>query len=290
MSAPKPAPRLALETTLLAHGVPRDAARPLFAELERLVRDRGAEPTTIGVLRGAPIVGLSSSQFDEFLAEPRIEKANIANLGALMHQRSTAATTVSATIELADAAGIRVMATGGIGGVHRGGSLDISADLVALTRCPVAVVCSGCKTILDVEATREALETLGVPVVGYQTDNFPAFYLRESTSAVDARFDDAAELGAFLGAELARTGRGVVVAQSVPQEDAVDPADWARWLGEAERRVSSEGVSGRDVTPRLLSALHEASRGATLRANLALVKANAHLGAQLAVALASTID
>ncbi len=277
--------RVALETTLLAHGVPRSGALEFAHELEEMVRSRGAAPNTIGVLRGKPLIGMSHDQIADFLSQPEIAKANSSNLGALIHQSRTAATTVSTTIELAHEQGIQVMASGGIGGVHRGADLDISADLIALTRIPMAVVCSGCKTLLDVAATREALETLGVPVIGFGTDVFPAFYLRDTNLPVDARFDDASDLGVFLSSELVRTGRGVVVCQPVPADDAIVRDDWNRWLNGAEERVANEGATGRDVTPRILKALHDISNGATLRANLSLVKANVGLGADLAVAM-----
>lgn len=282
--SPRPAP-VALETTLPAHGVPRAQALPLARQLDEIIASRGAVPTTIGVLDGEPVIGMTPDQLASFLARTDIEKTNSANLGAMLRLKRTAATTVSATIELAHGAGIRVMATGGIGGVHRGSGFDISSDLIALTRFPVAVVCSGCKTILDVNGTREALETLGVPVVGFKTDVFPAFYLTASDSAVDARFDDVQSLAEFIAFELERTGRGLVVAQPIPEADAIHPDDWRRWLAEAERRLLNEAISGRDVTPRLLAALHDLSGGATLRANMALVKANARLGADLAIAM-----
>lgn len=180
-------------------------------------------------------------------------------------------------------AGLRVFATGGIGGVHRGLAtrLDISADLAAFTRFPIAVVSSGVKSILDVESTREALESLGIPVVGFGTDVFPAFYRRESDAKVDARFDDARELARFLRFEMERTARGVLVANPIPAQDSLAEKDWARWLAEAMGRAESEGAKGRDVTPRALALLHEVSSGATLRANLSLLKANTRLAAAL---------
>ena len=277
--------RLALETTLLAHGVPRDAALPMALTLDDIVRSFGAEPATIGVMRGESRIGMTADDLAAFLEQPHIAKANSANLGALMHQQHTCATTVSATIELAAKAGIRVMATGGVGGVHRGHSLDVSADLLAIARTPIAVVCSGCKTFLDVVATREALETLSVPVIGFRTDAFPAFYLRACDASVDARFDDASDLAAFINIELERTGRGMVIANPIPEAHAIAPNQWSDWIAQAEDRASRDEHQGRDVTPRVLSALHELSGGATLRANIELVKSNVALGAELAVAI-----
>ena len=215
------------------------------------------------------------------LAEGAVAKANTANLGILCHAGRSAATTVSGTMELAAEAGIHVFATGGIGGVHRGygTTLDISADLTALARFPVAVVTSGVKAILDVEATREALESLGVPVVGVGTDCFPAFTVRESNASVDARFDSLERLRDFLKYELARTGRGVVVANPIPETAAIAGDVFQGWCDEAAARVTE---TGRAWTPAMLSTLVEISGGESLAANLALIRNNASVAAQLA--------
>lgn len=325
-----PRRRVALETTLLAHGVPRESALELGLTLESITRTAGGIPATIGVLRGRPTIGLTPEQLKDFLTCDPIAKANSANLGVLIHQGQTAATTVSATVELAAGQGIGLLATGGIGGVHpmggRGGMidaattgihgsenrattgihdsenraaagktvpirpvscLDISSDLLALAKFPVAVISSGCKAILDVAATREALETLGVPVIGFGTDEFPAFTLRSAGEDifVDARFDDLHDLARFVRHELARTSKGMLIANPIPDSDAIAPEHWQRWLDEAQQRIGEEGVAGRDVTPRLLALMHELSKGATLRANIALVKSNARLAAELAHAM-----
>lgn len=213
----------------------------------------------------------------------KVHKVNTANLGHALHAGYSAATTVSTTMELAAYAGLRVFATGGIGGVHRGYGehLDISADLVAFTRYPIAVVTSGVKSILDVRATREALESLGVTVVGFETDVFPAFYLRDGGCGVDVRIDDPDELASFVRAELPRTGRGIVIANPIPVEDEISESDWAGWLGEAERRAVESGATGRDVSPAVLAGLHEVSGGKTLEANIALVKSNTRVAAML---------
>lgn len=281
---------VALETTLLLHGVPRGEGPSLAAELTGIVRAAGVQPALVGVVNGKPIVGLNDAELTELLSAQSVPKANTANLGVLMHWGSHAATTVSTTMELAAAAGVRVFATGGLGGVHPDLAchLDISSDLGAFTRFPVAVVTSGVKSILDVIGTREALETLGVTVIGFQTDRFPAFYLRESDARVDARFDDVLSLAAFLRNEMARTGRGVVVCNPIPLDDEIERTAWERWLEEARKRAADAGVRGRDVTPHILGTLHEISGGATLRANLALVKHNAHLAAQLCSAMLET--
>jgi len=278
--------RLALETTILTHGVPREAAMPLARELAKISADNGAEPALVGLYRGQPIAGISDPQLEEILNSSDIPKANSANLGALLHRKSHASTTVAATMEIAAGAGIRVFATGGIGGVHKGFAqhLDISADLIALTRFPVAVVASGVKSILDVAATRELLETLGVPVIGFQTSEFPAFYLRASGAGVDARFDDVADLGAFIAAELRRTGRGILIANPIPVSSELDASQFSDWLRKAEHAVGA-AAHGRNATPSLLGKLHELSEGKTLQANLDLIRSNTALGARLASSL-----
>jgi pseudouridine-5'-phosphate glycosidase len=280
----KPRRCVALETTLLLHGIPKSSAPALNAELTDICKQQGAVPTLVGVVAGVPIVGINDTELAELLSAWHVAKANTPNLGVLMHRQAHAATTVSATMELAAAAGVRVFATGGLGGVHKGlaHNWDVSADLQAFTRIPVAVVASGVKSLLDVESTREMLETLGVPVVGFRTDHFPAFYRRASRATVDARFDDERELAAYLDAELTRTNRGIVVCNPIPNEAEVDEHAWNGWLSKAEHQVAAANVSGRAVTPALLSALHEISEGATLRANLELVKSNVRLAATIA--------
>ncbi len=278
-----PASHVALETTLLLHGVPRDRSATLAASLDEIIRAERVRPAIVGVVRGVPTVGVTRAELAEMLEEPSVPKANTSNLGLLIHNGASAATTVSTTMELAALAGLRVFATGGIGGVHRGygRKLDISADLAALARFPVAVVTSGVKSLLDVVSTREALETLGVPVVGFRTDAFPAFYLRQSEASVDARFDDVRTLARFVRFELERTGRGVVVANPIPEADAIEPGLFRAWLEEAESRAAQSINAGRDVTPALLAALHDLSGGATLKANIALAEANAALAGAL---------
>lgn len=282
----RPSPRVALETTLLLHGVPRDDAMPLARSLFAAVRSRQAEPALAAIFAGRPTVALTEDQLREMLAAPDVPKVNAPALGLAIHRRRHGATTVSATLELAAAAGIRVFATGGLGGIHRSAdALDVSADLPALTRFPLAVVCSGVKSILDVASTRELLETLAIPVVGFRTDRFPAFYLRESPALVDERFNDEADLAAFLSAELVRARRAVVVCQPVPDDHAIDPREWEAWLALAER--AADGARGPRATPAILASLHLVSAGATLRANIALATANARLAAGLAVAMAT---
>lgn len=284
-------PFVALETTLLLHGVPADAAKPLANRLSKIIRDHGAIPRLVGIVNGRPIVGMTDDQLDVLLAtRESVKKVNTANAGIALFRGRHAATTVSTTMEFAARAGIHIFATGGIGGVHKGAatSFDISTDLTALTRFPVAVVASGVKSILDVTATREMLETLGVPVIGYRTDAFPAFYVRElnaSVGKVDYNFTDIAELARFVRFELARTGRGILICNPIPPEHELKRDDWNRWLAAAEQRIASSASSGRDATPALLGALHELSGGATLKANIELVCSNATLAAQIAAAM-----
>ena len=291
-------PAVALETTLILHGVPRGEGAGLAGDLARIVREHGANPALVGVYGGRPTVGLSEEELGVMLSAARVPKANTSNLGALMHRGEHAATTVSTTMELAARAGVLVFATGGLGGVHRGygARLDISADLAAFTRFPVAVVTSGVKGLLDVVSTREALEALGVPVVGYRTERFPAFYLRDGGAGVDASFETVEELAGYVSKEMRRTGRGIVVCNPIPESDAIDTSSWSGWLAQAEREVARvrggagadgrDGRDGRDVTPMLLGRLHEVSGGATLRANLSLVRSNAGVAGALAVAMA----
>ncbi len=282
---------VALETTLLLHGVPRESAGALARQLYEIVTSHGGHPCPVGVLAGEPIVGMDFNELIELLEAGDVPKANTSNLGILLHRRSHAATTVSTTMELAAGAGVRVFATGGLGGVHQNlaEAFDISSDLAAFTRFPLAVVSSGVKSLLDVPATREALETLGVPVIGFRTEHFPAFYTRVCAGArpprVDARFNDVHDLARFVATELARTGRGIVVCNPIPDRDEIPQAQLDGWLHAARKRASDAGAAGRAVTPAVLAALHEISAGATLRANLALVRSNAALAAQIAALL-----
>lgn len=280
---------IGIESTLFIHGLPREQSPALAQRLAETAASHHASLAIIGVLAGRPIVGINADELRTLLESSHVPKINTANLGLAMHAGSHGAATVSAAIELAAAAGLRIIATGGIGGVHHPhhAAIDISADLAALARHPVAVVCSGPKSLLDVLSTRELLETLGVPVVGYQTDRFPAFYLRDGGTDVDARFDDPADLAKFINRELARSGRGVLVANPIPASHAIEPNVMRAWLDEAQRRAA--GAQGRDLTPALLRELHVISQGATLAANLALVEANVALAARLCSAAAKHV-
>jgi pseudouridine-5'-phosphate glycosidase len=236
------------------------------------------------------VAGVTEAELQQLLQANSVPKANTSNLGVLKYWGANAATTVSATMEIAADAGISVFATGGLGGVHQnlftGGAtcnLDISSDLAAMSRFPVAVVSSGVKSILDVAATREALESLGVCVVGFQTDSFPAFYERSSEAGVDARFDDAESLAGFLLSELNRSNRGVLVANPIPEQHEIPRDRFEAWREQAIDEAESQGATGRGVTPAVLASLHRVSDGATLRANIELIRSNTTLAAQLAV-------
>lgn len=279
---------VALETTLVTHGLPPADGLAVAAELERAVRDEGALPATIGVLEGRARVGLTAAELGRLASAPDVAKLNLSNLGPCLAAAGSGSTTVAATMLIARAAGLAVFATGGIGGVHRGDGGDVSADLTALCRFPVAVVCSGAKAVLDLPRTVEALETLGVPVLGFRTDRFPAFYRRDSGLPLDRRCDGEAALADAVRAHFALgSGTGVVVANPVPAEfelpaDVYEPA-LADALADAER----QRIRGRGVTPFLLERLRERTEGQTVFSNRALLAANARLAARLAVALGS---
>jgi len=275
------APVVALETTLVAHGFPPGEGVEVGLEAERRVRDGGAVPATVGVLDGAVRVGLSEAELERFTGEAR--KVGPRDLAASAVQGAVGATTAGGTLAACRAAGIGFMATGGIGGVHRGERLDISADLGELARTEALVVCSGVKSLLDVAATAELLETLGVPLLGFRTDELPLFYTARGGPAVSARVESAEE-AARIAQSHWRLGRhsALVLAQPPPESlDDVEPL-----IEQALAEADDRGVAGPAVTPFVLSFLHEASGGRTLKVNRDLVLANAELSAQVAVAYA----
>ncbi|HVL13246.1 MAG TPA: pseudouridine-5'-phosphate glycosidase [Gemmata sp.] len=280
-------PVVALESTLIAHGLPWPANLETARQAEAAVRDGGATPATVAVWRGEPTVGLADAQLEELARAEGVLKASRRDLGAAVGLKRLAATTVSATMALAHAAGVRVFATGGIGGAHRDGEpFDISADLAELARTPVLVVCAGAKNILHLPRTLEVLETLGVPVIGYRTDEFPAFYVAGSGLPVSCRAESAEEAAAVFDAHVRMGGGGAVLARPCPAEVAIPEAEFAAWLAAAEADARAAGVAGAKVTPFLLARLAELSGGRTLAANRALVVANARLAAEVAVELA----
>jgi pseudouridylate synthase len=278
------APVVALESTLLAHGLPAPDNRAVADGLEAAVRAHGGVPATVAVLDGVARVGLTAAELDRVCAGG-LTKLSERDLGVAVGLRRDGATTVAATAALAAACGVAVFATGGLGGVHRGAreSWDVSADLGALARLPVLVVCSGVKSILDVAATLEVLETASVPVLGYRTDAFPGFYRRDAGLPVPWRVDAPAQAAAaWRGHRTLGGGSGMVLAQPVPEADELDAAVHDRLLAEGLDLVAARGVTGKDVTPVLLEHFHAASGGASLATNVALVRANAELAARVA--------
>jgi pseudouridylate synthase len=284
-------PVVALETTLVTHGLPHPDGVGAALALENEIRQGGATPATIGILRGAVRVGLTPAELNELATTPDIVKVNLSNLAATVAAGRPGATTVAATMFAAHAMGIRVFATGGIGGVHRdaGISGDVSADLTALSRIPIAVVCAGAKAILDLPRTVEMLETLGVPVFGLQTNEFPAFYRRSSGLSVDSRMDTIEELASALRTHLALgLGTGVLIANPIPASDELPADTHERALETALSDAAKQDLRGRGVTPFLLERLRALSGGESVRANLALLTNNARVAAQLARALAQS--
>jgi pseudouridylate synthase len=286
-------PVVALESTVIAHGLPRPLNLETARAMEAAVREAGATPATVGVLNGQLVVGLSSEQI-AFLSESEsVAKVSRADLAAVLASGRPGATTVAGTMIAAEMAGICVFATGGIGGVHRGGenSLDISADLTELARTSVAVVCAGAKAILDLQRTLEVLETFGVPVVGYATKEFPAFYSRESGLQLVHRVETPEEAARVMraqwgsGKRSATDGKktGILFANPVPRESALPPHEIEAFIAAALRTAETAGVRGKDVTPFLLQEVARRSGGKTLKANVALLVANASLAGQIAV-------
>lgn len=277
---------VALESTVIAHGLPWPQNLEMARRLERAVREVGAEPKTIGIIAGQVRIGLTDAELEHLARARGVRKVSRRDLPLVVARKQDGATTVAATMYLAARAGIQVFATGGIGGVHRGHPFDVSADLEELAQTPVCVVCAGAKAILDLPLTLEVLETRGVPVIGFQTDEFPAFYSRSSGLPVDQRADTPEEVAAIFRAQrrLGLPG-GMLVVVPVPAEaevprERVEPAI-EQALGEAE----AHGVRGKALTPFLLARVAELTSGEALQANLALLENNARVAAQIALAL-----
>ncbi|HEX8560592.1 MAG TPA: pseudouridine-5'-phosphate glycosidase [Pyrinomonadaceae bacterium] len=279
-------PVVALESTVISHGLPRPQNLETARRLEQAVREGGAVPATVAVLGGRLSVGLSDAQLARLAESEGVRKVSRRDLALAVARGEDGATTVAGTLWIAGRAGLKVFATGGVGGVHRGELPDVSADLPELARTPLTVVCSGAKSVLDLPATREWLETHGVCVVGYGCDELPAFYTRRSGLAADARADTAGEVARLarardaLGLEAA-----LLVTVPVPEGFEVDERVMEESLTEALAVAASRGVTGRDLTPFLLAHMSWRSGGATLRANVALLENNARVAAEIAVAL-----
>jgi len=281
-------PVVALESTIISHGLPQPRNLEVALELEEIVRRGGAVPATIAVLDGVAHVGLDASAVERVATEPGLRKLGLRDLAPAAALKASGATTVSATSFLAARAGVRVFATGGLGGVHREWTVtqDESADLDALSRTPILVVCAGVKSILDVPATLQRMETRGITVAGYRTDEFPGFYLHSSGEPVDWRVDTPAEAAAIMRSRalLGVPDGAIVIANPVPRDRQLDPALHDRVLAEALAAARDAGVTGQAITPFLLDHLVRGTDGASLEANLAAVRGNAALAAEIAVA------
>jgi pseudouridine-5'-phosphate glycosidase len=279
-------PVVALESTILAHGLPWPENLEVGRALEAAVRAGGAVPATVAVVAGEPRLGLDEATLERVAREgARFVKAGASDLAPLLARGADAATTVSATAFLAARAGVRVFATGGIGGVHRGAQADVSSDLGTLAREPVVVISAGAKAILDLPRTVEMLETLGVLVLGYRTAEFPAFYTPSSGIRLEHRVDSAVEAARVVARRFALGQGGVLLVQPVPAEAALAPEAVYPAIDAALARAEAQGVRGKALTPFLLAELARATGGAAVRANRALALANAGLGAELAVEL-----
>ena len=283
-------PIVALESTVIAHGLPRPQNLETAHRLETIVRNAGAVPATIAILQGKLRVGLNENELRRISETEAIKKISIRDLPIAVSRVWDGATTVASTIWIAHRAGVQVLATGGIGGVHRGTLPDVSADLPELARTPMVVVCSGAKIVLDLPATREWLETHGITVVGYQCDELPAFYSRKSGLSVDVTVNSPKEVAEFVTAQrLLGMKSALLVVVPVPAAAEVPSGMLNRVLDDAVNEAEKSRVGGRELTPFLLSRMAQQSGGATLKANIALLENNARVAAEVASALAQTL-
>jgi pseudouridylate synthase len=279
-------PIVALESTVIAHGLPYPQNLETAQRLEEIVRENGAVPATIAVFNGEFHVGLTENQLQQLAERKDIRKISRRDLPIAVAKKLNCATTVSTTMFIAHRVGIKVFATGGIGGVHRGFSADISADLPELAQTPMIVVCSGAKIVLDLPRTREWLETYGVSILGYQCDELPAFYSRTSGLPIDERVETAEEVANIANArDILELKNSILLTVPVPEKDEVSADLLDKILSESLQLADEQGISGKDVTPFLLSQMSEKSEGKTLQANIALLENNAKIAAQVAVKL-----
>jgi pseudouridine-5'-phosphate glycosidase len=277
---------VALESTVIAHGLPYPQNLETARELERIVRQGGATPATIAVFDGECFVGLNSDQIEQLATRKDIRKISRRDLPIAVAKRLDCATTVATTTFFAHRAGIRVFATGGIGGVHRGFSADVSADLPELAQTPITVVCSGAKIVLDLPATREWLETHGVTVLGWECDEMPAFYSRSSGLAVDERIGTPGDVAAVVKArDELKLANSILVTVPIPAAFEIDRDELEAILTDALDDADSQGITGKEITPFLLSEMSRRSGGRTLNANIEMLKNNARVAAEIAVAL-----
>lgn len=284
---------VALESTIITHGMPFPQNVETARAVEATVRAAGAIPATIAIIDGRIKIGLQPHQLEGLGGAKSVIKATRRDLAAAIVRHANAGTTVAATMAIAARAGIEVFATGGIGGVHRGAeeTFDISADLTELAASPVAVVCAGCKSILHIAKTLEFLETYGVPVIGYRTNEFPAFFARSSGHKLDHRLDDPAEVAAVIRMERKLGSKsGLLIANPIPQEHALPPDEIEARIASAVKEAEKAGISQKEVTPFLLSRVNELTGGKSLTANIALIKNNAAVAAEIALALAKPPD
>jgi len=278
-------PVVALESTLISHGFPYPQNYEIAQEMESIIREYDVVPATMALINGRIKVGLSKSELKFMATSDKIFKVSRRDMASIVAQKLNGATTVAATMIIAEMVGIKIFATGGIGGVHRGAesSFDISADLQELSRTSVAVVCSGAKAILDLELTREYLETMGVPVIGFRCEEMPAFYCRESGLEVDYQVDDA--IGAANIIRVMKNlglGGGMLITNPVPVEDAISMEYMNKIIEKAVQEANRKGIVGKKITPYLLNKVKELTSGKSLKANIALVKDNARVAALIA--------
>ncbi len=283
-------PVVALESTAIAHGLPRPRNLVTARHLEAIVRDVGAVPATVAILDHRIRVGLGAEELGAFAAREDVVKASRRDLAFLLVSGHAGATTVAATLTVAALAGIRAFATGGIGGVHRGGetSLDLSADLGALADSPVALVSAGAKLILDIEKTMEVFETYSIPVIGYRCSSFPGFYCADAGLALGLGVETPREAADILRAHWALGLGGLLFANPIPEAAALRRDDMEAWIDEALEEAETAGITGKEVTPFLLARLHDLSDGRTIEANVALLESNARVAAEIACAYADT--
>lgn len=283
-------PVVALETTIISHGMPYPHNVEMAKQVENIIREQGAVPATIGIMNGKIKIGLNEQELEEFATNPSVAKVSRRDFPYILASGKIGATTVAGTMIAAQLAGIRVFATGGIGGVHREGEItwDVSADLTELAQTNVAVVCAGAKSILDLGRTLEYLETQGVPVVGYQTDQFPSFFARESGYGVDFRLNTPEEVAALMDTKwkLGLEG-GLIIANPVPEADALDHREIEAVIQQALNEAKANNITGKNVTPFLLDKVKQLTGGTSLQTNIALVKHNVEVAAKIAVAYQS---
>jgi len=282
-------PVVALESTIISHGMPYPKNVETALNVEKIIRENGAIPATVAIIKGKLTVGINADEI-EYLGKKgtAVPKASRRDLGSLISRKDDGATTVTTTMIGAYLADIKVFATGGVGGVHRNAevTMDISADLEELARTPVMVVCAGCKSILDLKLTLEYLETKGVPVIGYGTEELPAFYTRTSGLKVDYRLDTPEEVAsAFLAQQALKLGGGMLVANPIPEEYSMDPAYIDSMINEAIDECNRLGIKGKETTPFLLDKIQKLTGGSSLESNIQLVYNNVRLGAKIAKSL-----